>query len=48
VREVIIVKFFKKCSVSNALDGSDDHLIYEEEEEEQEESESSYDDFKGF
>ncbi|KAJ9577336.1 hypothetical protein L9F63_006080, partial [Diploptera punctata] len=30
VREVIIVKSFKKCGVNNALDGSEDHLIYEE------------------
>ncbi|KAJ9580856.1 hypothetical protein L9F63_023968 [Diploptera punctata] len=30
VREDIIVKSFKKCGVSNALDGSEDNLIYEE------------------
>ena len=47
-----IVKFFKKCGVSNAVDGSEDHLIYEEDnddyEEEKEEEESSDDDFQGF
>jgi ribosomal protein L12E/L44/L45/RPP1/RPP2 len=55
VREDIIVKSFKKCGISNALDGSEDHLIYEEdndddeeEEEEEEEKESSDDDFQGF
>jgi hypothetical protein len=30
VREDIIDKSFKKCGISNALDGSEDHLIYEE------------------
>jgi hypothetical protein len=50
---IIIVKFFKKCGISNALNGSEDHLIYEEdndddEEEEEEEEESSDDDFQGF
>jgi ribosomal protein L12E/L44/L45/RPP1/RPP2 len=57
VREDIIVKSFKKCGISNALDGSEDHLIYEEDndddeeeekEEEEEEEESSDDDFQGF
>jgi hypothetical protein len=51
VREDIIVKSFKKCSISNALDGSEDHLIYEEDNddgEEEEEEESSDDDFQGF
>ena len=28
VREDIIVKSFKKCGISNALDGSEDHLIF--------------------
>jgi hypothetical protein len=49
----IIVKSFKKCGISNALDGSEDHLIYEEdndddEEEEEEEEESSDYNFQGF
>ena len=44
VREDIIVKSFKKCGISNALDGSEDHLIYEEHNEE----ESSDDDLQGF
>ena len=30
MRENIIVKYFKKCSTSNALGGSEYHLIYEE------------------
>ena len=38
------VKSFKKCGISNALDGSEDHLIYEDDndvdEEEGEEEES--------
>jgi hypothetical protein len=57
VREDIIVKSFKKCGISNALNGSEDHLIYEEdndddeeeeEEKEEEKDESSDDDFQGF
>jgi hypothetical protein len=53
VREDIIFKSFKKCSISNALDGSKDHLIYEEdnndgEEKEEEEEASSDDNFLGF
>jgi hypothetical protein len=51
VREHIIVKSFKKCGISNALDGSEDHLIYEEDnddDEEEEEEESSDDNFQGF
>ena len=50
VREDIIVKSFKKCGISNALDGSEDHLIYEEDndDDEEEEEESSDDDFQGF
>ena len=52
MREDIIVKSFKKCSISNALDGREDHLIYKEDnldhEEEEEEEESSDDDFQGF
>jgi hypothetical protein len=39
-----------RCGISNALDGSEDHLIYEEDDddEEEEEEESSDDDFQGF
>ena len=40
VREDIIVKFLKKNGISNFLDGSEDHLIYEEENDEQQEEES--------
>jgi hypothetical protein len=39
VREDIIVKSFKKCGISNALDGSEDHLIYEEDNDDDEEEE---------
>ena len=39
VREDIIVKYFKKCGISNALDGSEDHLIYEEDNDDDEEEE---------
>ncbi|KAJ9601175.1 hypothetical protein L9F63_000643 [Diploptera punctata] len=49
VREDIIVKSFKKCGVSYARDGSEDHLIYKEDnEDEEEEEENSDDDFQGF
>ena len=55
VNEQTIVKSFLKCGISNALDGSEDHFLYEddddEEEEEQEEEEESDDsdmDFAGF
>ncbi|KAJ9601138.1 hypothetical protein L9F63_000717 [Diploptera punctata] len=49
VREDIIVKSFKKCGVSNALDGSEDHLMYEEDNDDNEEKEeaNSGDDFQG-
>ena len=30
VREDIIVKSIKKCSISNTLNGSEDHLIYDD------------------
>ena len=29
----IIKKSFKKCSISNSLDGSEDHLIYDDDSE---------------
>ena len=54
VREDIIVKSNKKCGTSNALNGSEDHLIYEEDnddddndndEEEEEGEECSNDNF---
>ncbi|KAJ9596830.1 hypothetical protein L9F63_012086 [Diploptera punctata] len=38
VREDIIVKSFKKCGVSNAADGSEDHSLYEEDNDDEEES----------
>ena len=41
-----IVKSFKKCGISNGLDGSEDHLIYEKGNEDEEES--SDDNFQGF
>ena len=46
-----IIKSLKKCGISNALNGSEDHLIYEENnndnvEEEEEESLDDY--FQGF
>ena len=49
VREGIIVKSFKKCGISNAFDGSEDHLIYEEDNDhdEEEKEESLDDDFQG-
>ena len=48
-----IVKSFKKCGRSNALDASENHLIYEVEnddgeEEEEEKGESLNYDFQGF
>ena len=55
MRNDIIAKSFKKCGISDALDGSEDHFIYEEdnvdieEEEEEGEKEESLDDyFQGF
>ena len=53
VREVNIVKSLKKCGISNALDGKEDHIIYKEdndddEEKEEEEEKSSNYDFQGF
>ena len=47
-----IIKSFKKCGISIALDGSEDHLIHEEvnddAEDEKYDDESSDDDFRGF
>jgi hypothetical protein len=41
-----IVKYFKKCGISNALDGNEDSLINEEDnDDEEEEEEESSDDF---
>ena len=56
MREDIIVKSIKKCGTSNALNGSEDHLIYEEDnddddnndEGEEEGEECSNDNFQGF
>ena len=46
VREVIIVKSFKKCGISNPLDGSEVHLTYEEDDDNEEEGEEgSYNEF---
>ena len=41
------MKSFKKCGISNALDGSEDQLVYEEDNDDYEEEESSDDDFQG-
>ena len=30
VKSETIVKYLKKCGISNALDGSDDEILYEE------------------
>ena len=51
MREYIIVKSFKNCGISNALNDSEDHLTYEkdnDDNEEEKEEESSDDDFQGF
>ena len=54
VKEDIIVKSFKKRGISNALDGSEDHLTYEEDnndddyEEEKEGEESSDHNFQKY
>ena len=46
VREDIIVKSFKKCGISNPLDGSEVHLTYEEDDDNEEEGEEgSYNEF---
>ena len=37
--EDIIAKLFKKCGISNALDGSEDHLMYKEDNDDDEEKE---------
>ena len=47
VRDDFILKSFKKCGISNSLDGSKDHLIYKEDnDDEEEEEESLNDNFK--
>lgn len=33
VKEEIVVQSFKKCGISNALDGSEDCILYEDSEE---------------
>ena len=38
VREDIII-YFKKCGISNDLDGSEDHLMYAEDKDDNEEEE---------
>ena len=43
VRKNIIVESFKRCGISNVLDGSEEHLIYEEDSHEDEEDEGEVD-----
>ena len=46
VREDITVKSFKKCSIRNDLNGSENHLIYEEDNDDDEgEEEKSSDNY---
>lgn len=33
VKEAIVVQSFKKCGISNALDGTEDCIVYEDSEE---------------
>ena len=48
MREDTIVKFFKKCGIINALNGSEGHIIYKEDNnDDEEEIEESSDDFQG-
>jgi hypothetical protein len=53
VTSKIIVKSFKKCGISNALDGSEDDILYEEndassENNREDDFSGSDDDFLGF
>jgi hypothetical protein len=50
VKQPIIVKSFKKCGISNALDGSEGDMLFEESEssDSNNESDSSDEDFRGF
>ena len=38
IPEIIIVRFFKKCCVSNALDGSEDDILWEDDGEDKDDS----------
>jgi len=38
ILESIIVRSFKKCSISNALDGSEDDILWEDDGEDKEDS----------
>ena len=47
----VVVKSFKKCGISNAMDGSEDHLLYMTDSSDNsadDSSESSSDEFSGF
>ena len=52
VKSETIVKFFKKCGISKALDGSEDDIFYEESDATSENNHegdfSGIDDFLGF
>ena len=53
VKSETIVKTFKKCGISNALDGSEDDVLYEESDASSENKHEDYvsgsdDDFLGF
>jgi len=37
IPESIIVRFFKKCCISNALDGSEDDILWEDDGEDKDE-----------
>jgi hypothetical protein len=38
ILESIIVRFFKKCCISNALDGSEDDILWEDDGEDKDDS----------
>ena len=38
IPESIIVRFFKKCCISNALDGSEDDILWEDDGEDKDDS----------
>ena len=52
IKSETIVKSLKKCGISNALDGSEDYILYEESDASSENHEDDFsgsdDDFLGF
>ena len=38
IPESIIVRFFKKCCISNALDGSEDNILWQDDGEDKDDS----------